>query len=85
MFAAANKPLIRKWWEEGVEQDATHMIIVCDTFSHDDYPVFVGVGEDVHKVKAKYDGTNMQKIMEVYSYNHDLEKQLKEGRAFHYD
>jgi len=28
---------------------------------------------------------NMQQVMEVYSYNHNLESQLKEHRAFHYD
>jgi|ERR1039458_6306432 hypothetical protein len=32
---------LRRWFNEGVELKATHMIVVCDTFDHEDYPVYV--------------------------------------------
>ncbi len=75
---------IRSWLERAKQENATHMIVVCDTFSYEDYPVFVSEAEDVRKVEAEHTG-NMQKVMEVYSLNRDIEEQLNEFRAFHYD
>ena len=66
-------------------EDITHMLVVCDTFDWEDYPVYVTKDEDVRKKYDEYNGPNMQKVMEVYSYSHNLEDQLNEGRAFHYD
>lgn len=78
---------IRCWLEEGKKQKATHVIVVCDTFDWDDYPVYVTAGQDVHKVHAEYSGKNMQRVMEVYSLTgkHDIESQIAEHRANHFD
>lgn len=35
------KKIIAEWIESGLEKKATHMIVVCDTFDHTDYPVYV--------------------------------------------
>ncbi len=64
--------------------DCSHMLVVCDTYDYDDYPVWVKRGEDVREVEAEH-SKNMQRVMEVYSFNHDIEAQLNEHRAFHYD
>ena len=64
---------------------ATHLIIVCDDFNYDDYPVEVLPNEDVCKKAQEYDGKNMQRLMEVYALHLDLESQLKERRSFHYE
>lgn len=58
---------IKEWFEEAEQEGATHMIVVCDTFDYEDYPVFVMEGEDPREAADKYDNKNMQKIMEVYS------------------
>lgn len=65
---------IQGWFERGKREKATHMIVVCDTFDHDDYPVYVQRGEDVRERVAHY-GTNMQRVMEVYSYAIPWEQQ----------
>lgn len=75
---------IRQWLERGKTDGATHMIVVCDTFDHEDYPVFVKPDEDVRKVHEQYSG-NMQRVMEVYSYTRDLEEQLAQARAHNFD
>lgn len=75
---------ISGWFDRGVENGATHMIVVCDTFDYDDYPVYVSPEEDVRQ-KVKDYSVNMQKVMEVYSMKHNKESQLNETRAFHYD
>lgn len=60
------------------------MIIVCDTFDYEDYPVYVPLGADVHKV-IEANTNSMSKVMEVYAMHLPLEEQLKEARAFNYD
>ncbi len=74
---------IRGWLEEGLKQGCTHVIVACDTFNYDDYPVFVKASENVRERIKEYDGVNMQKVMEVYSLSLDIESQLSEHRAYH--
>lgn len=76
---------INKWFDEGVKKKATHMIVVCDTFDHEDYPVYVKKDEKVREVYDKYNGPNMQRVMEVYSLSKPKKTQLDEERAFHFD
>jgi hypothetical protein len=56
---------LKDWFDEGVAKGATHMIVVCDTFDYEDYPVYVLPGEDFDVEYAKYDMVNMQRVMEV--------------------
>ena len=77
---------IRRWLEEGKNnKDITHMLVVCDTFSYEDYPVYVSGSENPREEFQKYNGKNMQKVMEVYSYNECFETQLNENRTFNFD
>lgn len=73
---------IRNWLLRGKEEGATHVIVVCDTFDYDDYPVMVSPQQNVHEVMKEYSGKDMQRIMEVYNLNLDIEKQLNEGRSY---
>ena len=69
---------IEGWLERGKEVEATHMLVICDSFSYEDYPVYVTADQDVHKIiEEKCKSDNMQRLMECYSYAHDLEKKLK--------
>lgn len=72
---------INEWIKDAKEQQATHMLVVCDTFDWEDYPVFVKQTEDVNEVIHRY-ADNMQKVEEVYNLSLDIEKQLIERRAF---
>ena len=47
---AATKKEIRQWLEHGKAQNATHMIVVCDTYDWEDYPVFISPNADVRIV-----------------------------------
>ncbi len=80
-----DKTNIREWLERGKKDGCTHLIVVCDEYSWEDYPVYVHPGEDVRKIAHKYIGSSMQKVMEIYSFAVDIEKQLAECRAFHYE
>lgn len=67
------------------DEDLTHMIVICDTFDHEDYPVYVKKDEDVRDVAKEYEGKSMQRLMEVYSRSYAFEDQMKEQRAYHFD
>jgi hypothetical protein len=75
--------MISSWFDRAKEAGATHMLVVCDTFDHEDYPVDVNPGTDARKVFAEYNGKNMQRVMEVYDLSMDKFSQLLERRAFH--
>lgn len=67
---------IDSWFDRGVSENATHMIIVCDTFSWDDYPVYIYAGEDFYSQYDRFtNGKNMQKVMEVYDLSMSKESQ----------
>lgn len=84
-MSAVSKSELREWLKEAKENKATHCIIVCDSFSYEDYPVSVMKGEDVHKKVAEYNASSMQRVMEVYNLKMSIDKQLNsEGRVFNY-
>lgn len=65
----------------------THLVVVCDTFDHEDYPVYVKLGENVRDVVTKYNGPNMQRVMEVYDLTESektLAEQQREHRSHNY-
>lgn len=72
--------VIRRWLKEAKERGATHVIVVSDTFDYTYCPVSVMPGEDPRE-KAKAVGS----VTEVYSLARDIESQLSEHRAFHFD
>lgn len=82
---ATTRDDIRKWLEEGKAAGATHLIVACDTFSWENYPVFVQPGEDAREKTDEHGKKDMTKIMEVYSLGKDWETQLNEHRAYHFD
>jgi len=73
---------IEDWFKEGKKEKATHMIVVCDTFDYEDYPVYAhGDAECMEKYKAN-NNENMQRVMEVYDLRKDMKEQLNENRVF---
>lgn len=81
---AATKEDIKEWFERGKENGSTHLIVVCDTFDYEDYPVYVSDKQDVHKTEERYRNSPMQAVMEVYNLNKDLKPQIKQARCFEY-
>jgi hypothetical protein len=80
---ATTQDKIRCWLERGKQGNATHMLVACDTFDYEDYPVYVQPGQDVAARVAGLNGKNMQRVMEVYNFALPLEAQLNENRAWH--
>lgn len=76
---------IAQWFDAGVAMGATHMIVVCDTWDYDDYPVYVMPDTSAREEKERRDGKNMQQVMEVYSLSKSKDDQLRTNRVFNYD
>lgn len=71
---------LRSWLKVAKEKGATHMLVAVDMYDMYDYPVYVMPGQDPHEVAAKE-----QEIMECYALHLDVEEQLRERMAFHFD
>lgn len=80
---AATKKDIERWFVEGKKDEVEFMIVVCDSFVYEYYPVFVK-GTDFWKKINEIDKKSMRRIMEVYDLSMDMEFQLDEPRAFHF-
>jgi len=78
---STTRSILRQWFERGQQQGAHYMIVVCDTFDHEDYPVFVSAADYWEQYDA-HDGKNMQRIMESYDLRADVESQLSARRIF---
>jgi hypothetical protein len=75
--------LLRNWLEEGkTRENVSHLIVVCDLWDYEEYPMLVYKHENVVSVINSIDNINMQKIMEVYSYDKDIENQLTHPRSW---
>ena len=81
---ATSREDITELFTRGKKQKATHLIVVCDTYDHEDYPVFVTKKQDAKTEVTKRNGVNMARVMEVYNLSMDMETQLKEYRSFNY-
>lgn len=74
------KEEISRWFDQGVEQKSRFMIVMCDTFDHDDYPVFFNSALEC-SMRVKDPGA-MQRPMEVYDLSKDKQHQLDQHRAW---
>jgi hypothetical protein len=74
-MSVATKDAITNWLKTAQKDNKTHVIVVCDTFDHNDYPVFVGPEDDIAKLIETY-SENMQRIMEIYKVSMDWDQQL---------
>lgn len=74
---------IADWFDRGVVDGKSHMLVAVDSFDNEDYPVYV---QDAAAARSEYErlhGNNMQRVMEIYDLGMDKDTQLNEARAFH--
>lgn len=82
---AASYEDIKRWFEEAVRAGKySHLIIVCDTYDYDDYPVEVEKGIDPREKAKEFRMSNMQRIEEVYDLSMDMNEQLEQHRAWNW-
>lgn len=72
---------ISRWIKSGKDNGAKFLIVACDTFDYEDYPIYCKDAVECKKEYDNHNGKNMQKIMEVYDLSKDINLQLKKGRS----
>lgn len=65
--------------DNGINQ---YCIIAVDQFSFEDYPIYAVDREEALQLIDKTNSLNMQRVIEVYNYQQDIEEQLCETRAW---
>lgn len=75
-------PEIASWFDRGVADGASHMIVAVDRFDHENYPVYVGEPTKVRGEVERIEGGSMQGVMEVYDLHADKLAQMLERRAW---
>lgn len=86
----ATRKDIREWLDEGLEKGATHVVIVHDHWDHENFPLYIMPGQDARETfRKQYErtGPNEAKYSadECYNLSRDIEKQLAERRAYHWE
>lgn len=74
---------LKKWFDRGKANGKAFMIVACDTYDWEDYPIYCADADEARRQYRDHDGKNMQKVMEVYDLNMDRDAQLDEHRANH--
>lgn len=78
---AATKDDLRRWFQHGVASGHRYMVVLCDTYDWEDYDKYADTRERALEIVAS--PGDMQKVMEVYDLNMDMEAQMAEHRAWH--
>ena len=73
---------IINWFKEGVNVGFSYLIVVCDTFGYENYPVYVATEDELHPTYDRYNGVEMQKVVEIYNLTSDMDAQLKQEQTF---
>lgn len=72
---------IARWFDDGVAQNASHMIVMCDTADLGDYAVYAKDPADAIAQHAELRQKPMQTVMEVYDLADDKDAQMSEHRC----
>jgi hypothetical protein len=63
------------WYLKGCQTNKKFLVVVCDTFEWEDYPLYFEKKEDTVKFLQK--PGDMQKVMEVYCLSKPFDNQTK--------
>ena len=74
---------IVRWFEEGIKQEATHLLVVCDRFDYFDFPAYVYSGEQPQEKIDDWNSQEFYRVMEVYALHLDMDTQISERRSWH--
>ena len=75
---------IRKWLEKADKENASHVVVMSDDYSHEYYPIACSSEEVAREPVRMKDGHNMQSMVEVYNLSASWAAQLLENRCVNY-
>ncbi len=78
---SASQLALRAWFNDGRAMNAAYMLVVYDSLSGDDFPVFTTEETVLTEARSATIAAH-NRIMEVYDLNEDRDVQLNEGRTW---
>lgn len=81
---AATREDIERWFDQGAEKGAKWMLVVCDTYDHEDYPAYHHDKDKCKEAIARLRSgqESMQKLMECYDLTKGKAGQLSMRKCF---
>jgi hypothetical protein len=80
----ASRDDISGWFDEAKKRGSAFLIVACDRFDYENFPVFVEKPEDFWVQFKLHSGPNtMQSVDEVYDISLPKDEQMNEFRAWH--
>lgn len=79
---AASRLDLSRWFDRGVSEGASHMIVATDQFDWDDFPVYVDDPAKVRDEVSRLESQSMTGVMEVYDLRADKLAQMLERRVW---
>ena len=53
--------------ETAIKNNKNYIVVICDTFDYEDYPVFAETYEEAIQQANEYDKKSMQEVMGIYN------------------
>ena len=78
---STTKDDIKRWLNTAKEEGNNYLLVACDTFDYDDYPLYFKFFDNL-KYKFNHP-SSMEKFMECYDLSLNWESQLNEPRSWH--
>ena len=73
---------IEDWFIGGQEVGAAYMVVACDRFDHEDYPIYASDVEEARKIVKEKVSEELSGVHEVYDLNADKTTQLASNHAW---
>jgi hypothetical protein len=73
---------IKVWFDSGVADGNTHMMVMSDDFSFEYYPIYIKPDQIPEEVFEKNNQQNMQRVIEIYDLRQDFEQQVNQHRCW---
>lgn len=73
---------IKRWLQNALDKNASHLIVATDTFDYSDYPIYVSKNENIEMIISNIKKKPMTRIMEIYNMTISLENQINEKRSW---
>jgi hypothetical protein len=84
MYDRITREGIEEWFDKGVREGFSYLVIFNDSFEYDYYPVLFRDGEELWKIYDHLGRDNWTSMEEVYDLSMDKEFQMSEDRARHF-
>lgn len=73
---------IRLWLERAKNNGSTFLIVACDMFEREDYPIYCSSKNEALLKITELRAEDLSGIHEVYDLNLDIEEQLSKKRVW---